>query len=92
MEKAGFKSKLQAIETAAYKLLNYILSAAAGFIISRAGVKNIFSPFSLSFLSVAPGSGMSESVFFQALSPVLQQRRFRFIILNTFALTLSCLL
>ena len=59
MEKAGFKRKLQAIETAAYKLLNYILSAAAGFIISRAGVKNIFSPFSLSFLSVAPGSGMS---------------------------------
>ena len=33
MEKAGFKSKLQAIETAAYKLLNYILSAAAGFML-----------------------------------------------------------
>lgn len=59
MEKTGFKSKLQIIESAAYKLLNFIFSAAVGFIISRAGVKDIFSPFSLSLLSIAPCSGMS---------------------------------
>ena len=59
MEKAEIRSKLQIIEAAAYKLLNFILSAAAGFIISKAGVKSIFSPFSLSLMSLAPASGLS---------------------------------
>lgn len=59
MEKAKIRSKLQIFEAAFYKLLNFILSAAAGFILSRAGIKNMFSPFALSFLSVSPSFGMS---------------------------------
>ncbi len=64
MEKAGFKSKLQIIEMAAYRLLNFIFSAAVGFVISKAGYREMFSPFSLSMLSIIPASELSVTCAF----------------------------
>lgn len=59
MENTGLKSKLYTLECAAYKLLNFVFSGTLGFILSKAGIKDIFSPFSLSFLSVCPATGLS---------------------------------
>ena len=64
MEKTGFRSKLQILEAAAYRLLNVIFSVAVGFIISKAGYKESFSPFSLSMLSVLPASELSVTCAF----------------------------
>lgn len=55
----NIKSKLNNIEGALYKSLNFVFSGFIGFILAKTGIIGCYSPFTISILSVSPATDFS---------------------------------
>ena len=65
MIKSEFKNRINNIEELFRNILRIIFSFLVGFSLSKSGVSDGFSPFSISFLALTPTTGLSFiSVYF----------------------------